>query len=104
MLLAAGAVRDDSAEHDVLVCRAARDSEGLASARKAMQTYGLLAIRERALQICVAMHALDLDALRMCAIVAEACAPFAAQLDFHLIWNLVVKVRHFQVVDKSAGE
>jgi hypothetical protein len=60
-----------------------------------IQKKALKMIRKRATEICNALYELDLDALRMCYIITEACAPYARQLDFHRVWNLVVCVRHF---------
>jgi hypothetical protein len=60
-----------------------------------VQKRALKEIREKAREICIALYELDLDALRMCYIITEACVPYARQLDFHRVWNLVVCVRHF---------
>jgi hypothetical protein len=62
---------------------------------KVVQLTGFRAIRKRAMEICIAMYDLDLDALRMSEIVIVACAPFAEHLEFHYIWDLVTTVKHF---------
>ena len=72
------------------------DAVGIESARQTIQRVGLDEIRERAFEICLALQSLRLPALQTVLILTEACAPFAAQLDFHRLWNLVVKVKHFQ--------
>lgn len=55
-----------------------------------------LVIKERATQICIALQELKLDANRICEIVFAACEPTSRALPFHLIWNLVVTVKHFK--------
>jgi hypothetical protein len=74
----------------------ADDGAGIRHARKGIQLVGFATIRERAAQICIALQPLRIPALQLCEIVTEACTPFAAQLDFHLLWNLVVAVKHFK--------
>jgi hypothetical protein len=66
-----------------------------ACSHKVVQLAGFRAIRKRAAEICIAMHDLDLDAVRMSEIVIESCTPFAERLEYHYIWDLVVMVRHF---------
>lgn len=53
-------------------------------------------IKERAIEVCIALQDLQLDANRLCYIVIEACAPFAYDLAFHNVWNLVVKIKHWK--------
>lgn len=72
----------------------ADDGADIRHARKEIQLVGFAMIRERAAQICIALQSLRIPALQLCEIVTEACTPFAAQLDFHLLWNLVVVVKH----------
>lgn len=57
-------------------------------------------IKSRAIEVCIAMQDLGLDANRMSYIVIEACAPFAYNLDFYYVWNLVVRVKHFRKKDE----
>lgn len=64
-------------------------------ARRAVQIKCFSIIKDRAVEVCIAMQDLGLDANRISYIVIEACAPFSYNLDFHYIWNLVVKVKHF---------
>lgn len=70
----------------------------IAKARKEIQKIKYQLIKERAIQVCIAMQDLQFDANRMCYIVIEACAPFTNGLDFHHVWNLVVKIKHFKLV------
>lgn len=65
-----------------------------AKARKLIQKAHFALVKKRATAICIALQELELDANRMCFIVTEACSP-NARFIWHLIWNLVVKVKHF---------
>lgn len=67
----------------------------LDQARSDLQKTRYNLIKERAFEVCIALQDLNLDANRMCHIVIEACAPFAYELNFHYVWNLVVKVKHY---------
>lgn len=67
----------------------------IAKARQELQKIKYQLMRERAVEVCIALQDLGLDANRMCFIVIEACAPFAYGLDFHYMWNLVVKIKHY---------
>ena len=72
------------------------DADGIARARRAIHAAGFRAIRERAAQVCIGLQALRVPALQLCEIVIVDCAPFAARLDFYLVWNLVVAIKHFR--------
>ncbi len=76
--------------------RVSEDAVGISRAHKEMQMVGFSVIRERASQICIALQSLRMPALQLCEIVIEDCVPFAARLDYYLIWNLVVAVKHFK--------
>jgi hypothetical protein len=56
----------------------------------------LPAIRARVLEICIALQELELPAPQLIEIVTHACAPSAAQLPYHFLWNAVVLVKHFR--------
>ena len=88
LLLAAGLVAPGCA----LV---ADDAVGVGGARKRLQCTGFAQICGRATDVCIALQSLWLPALQVVDILIEACAPFAANLDYYLLWNLVVKVKHF---------
>ena len=64
--------------------------------RALLHRVGLPLWRNRALQICMAMFELDLDALRMHMIVTMACNPLVAEWPFHRLWNIVVLVKHWK--------
>jgi ankyrin repeat protein len=56
-------------------------------------------IRSRALQICIGLQSLHLDALRTCEILLFACAienwTIAQLIPFHIWWNIATFVKHF---------
>jgi hypothetical protein len=52
-------------------------------------------IRDRALEICIAMQALSLSALEMVCILEEACGMVARSVPFRYKWELVCMVKHF---------
>jgi hypothetical protein len=41
------------------------------------------------------MQQLEIPAPQLIEIVTEACAPFAAQLPYHYLWDAVVLVKHY---------
>lgn len=69
---------------------------------KLLNTMRFAIIKPCALQICMQLHALELDANCMCEIVMAALEPTARELPFYYIWNLVTKVKHF--FDKTKNE
>lgn len=62
---------------------------------KMFNTIRFAIIKPRALQICMQLHALELDANCMCEIVMAALEPTARELPFYFVWNLVTKAKHF---------
>jgi ankyrin repeat protein len=64
--------------------------------RALLHRVGLPLWRNRALEICMAMFELELDALRMHMIVTMACNPLVAEWPFHRLWNIVVLVKHWK--------
>jgi hypothetical protein len=75
----------------------ADDVDGIADARRQIHRAGFEQIRVRATEICFALQSLQLPALQTILILIEACEPFAVQLDFHVLWNLVVTIKHHHV-------
>ena len=71
---------------DVALERARRD---IAKAR-------LDFVRHRALQVCIGLQSLRLDALQMCKILQQACGPLARLIAFHQWWNIATTVKHFR--------
>jgi hypothetical protein len=65
------------------------------AAKKRIERAGFAAIRARVLEISNAMQQLEIPALQLIEIVTAACAPFAAQLPYHYLWDAVVLVKHY---------
>jgi serine/threonine-protein phosphatase 6 regulatory ankyrin repeat subunit B len=65
------------------------------AAKKRIERAGFAAIRARVLEISNAMQQLEIPAPQLIEIVTQACAPFAAQLPYHYLWDAVVLVKHF---------
>lgn len=57
-------------------------------------------VRRRALQICVGLHCLDLDALQTCEILLHACGPVAPLIPFHRWWAIATTVKQFDFARK----
>jgi ankyrin repeat protein len=53
-------------------------------------------VRYRALQVCIGLQPLDLDALRTCEILLFACGPVAPLVLYHQWWKIATIVKHFQ--------
>lgn len=67
----------------------------LDAARRRLAAAPLECVRERAVQVSVGLHALELDALQMCAILEHACGPAAPAVPFHRWWQIATLVKHF---------
>jgi ankyrin repeat protein len=67
----------------------------LESTLRAMVRLRLDFVRKRALQICIALQSLRLDALQMCEILVHACGAVAPVIRFHHWWNIVTAVKHY---------
>jgi ankyrin repeat protein len=65
------------------------------AAKKRIEKFRFEAIRSRVLEISIAMQELEIPAPQLIEIVTHACAPFAAQLPYHYLWDAVVLVKHF---------
>jgi ankyrin repeat protein len=66
------------------------------AAKKRIEEVGFAAIRARILEICIALQPLKLPAPQLIEIVTHTCAPFAARLPYHRLWDAVVMVKHFR--------
>jgi ankyrin repeat protein len=55
-------------------------------------------VRRRALQICVGLQSLRLDALQMCEILQQSCClgRLAHLIAFHIWWQIATTVKHFR--------
>jgi ankyrin repeat protein len=67
----------------------------LAHARHRIAATKLAFVRDRALQVCVGLAALDLDALQMCEILVHACGSLATAIPFHQWWKIATTAKHF---------
>jgi hypothetical protein len=63
--------------------------------KKEIELAGFNAIRKRAGTICIAMQTLNLPAPQMIEVILQTCVPFAENLPYHYLWDLVVTVKHF---------
>ncbi len=66
------------------------------AAKKRIEQAGFAAIRARVLEICIALQEIEMPAPQLIEIVTHTCAPFAARLPYHYLWDAVVLVKHFR--------
>jgi hypothetical protein len=52
-------------------------------------------VRQRALQVCIGLQPLGLDALQTCEILVNACGTVAPFVEFHKWWKIATTVKHF---------
>jgi ankyrin repeat protein len=75
-------------------------AEQIDAMRRRIVAQRVVAVRERAFQVCVALRALDLDALCMSEILMRACererkwATIARLIPFHIWWQLATAAKH----------
>jgi ankyrin repeat protein len=65
------------------------------SARRDLAKTTLGFVRGRAVEVCIALQSLSLDALQMCEILQHACGPAARFIMFHHWWQIATTVKHF---------
>jgi hypothetical protein len=54
-------------------------------------------VRARGFEVCVGLQSMmRLDALQLSEIIRCASAPAGDHMPFHVLWNIAVKVKHFQ--------
>lgn len=70
-------------------------AESIERARRRIAMHALALVRQRALQVCIGLYSLDLDALQMCEILRHACGPFARMVALHHWWQVATAVKHF---------
>lgn len=70
------------------------DHTAIHAARAKIHSVGLEVICGRVFDICVALQDLQLPALCTVEILLVACAPFANNLPFHFLWQIVTRVKH----------
>jgi len=56
-------------------------------------------VRHRALELCIGLQSLRLDALQMCEILQFACGVFAPVTPFHIWLKIATTVKHFSNSD-----
>jgi hypothetical protein len=103
LMLAAGVAWTDHEIEQALNQRVGSGERALAeirrqvpAAKKRIERTGFTAIRARVLKICIALQDMEMPAPQLIEIVTHACAPFAAQLPYHYLWDAVVLVKHFR--------
>jgi ankyrin repeat protein len=53
-------------------------------------------VRDRALQVCIGLQLLELNALQTCEILTFSCGPVAQLIPFHIWWKIATTVKHLQ--------
>lgn len=92
--LAAGADLSDVTDPTVAAAVTV-SSEQVESARRDIAKTRLDFVRQRAMEVCVGLHPLQLDALQMCEILLHTCGPVARVVAFHEWWKIATTVKHF---------
>jgi ankyrin repeat protein len=87
--LAAGAKPDD------MYLISAPDAAQVETARRDIAKTRLDFVRHRALQVCIGLQSLGLDALQMCEIMQHSCGPVAHVIAIHQWWKIATIVKHF---------
>lgn len=64
-------------------------------ARRRISKIRLDLVRRRALEVCIGLQPLNLDALQMCEILSQSCGLFASLIQLHQWWAIATKVKHF---------
>ena len=90
--IAAGADRCDVPKQHI----AAVSDQQVDSARRCIAKVRLDFVRHRAMQVCIGLQSLDLDALQMCEILQHSCGPVAHVIAFHQWWKIATTVNHFR--------
>lgn len=74
------------------------DPQQVESARRDIARTRLDFVRDRAMQVCIGLQPLQLDALQLCEILRFACGPLARLITFHQWWKIVTTVKHFKSI------
>jgi ankyrin repeat protein len=67
----------------------------VASARRRIAAARLDFVRHRALEVCIGLQPLNLDALQLCEVLMFSCGPLARCVAFHQWWAIATFVKHF---------
>lgn len=65
------------------------------SARRGIAGARLDFVRHRALEVCIGLQPLNLDALQLCEVLIHSCGPLAHCVAFHQWWRIATCVKHF---------
>jgi ankyrin repeat protein len=101
VLLAAGADQnvvglDGFSAREILAMRGLSvDSDMVEAGRRLIAKSQLEFVRDRALQVCIGLAPLRLDALQTCEVLQFACGRFAQMIPFHKWWAIATLVKHF---------
>jgi hypothetical protein len=66
------------------------------TARREIAKVRLDFVRYRAIEVCIGLQSLRLDALQLCEILVHACGPLARLIAFHEWWKIATTVKHFK--------
>lgn len=69
--------------------------DDIASARRQIAKTRLDLVRQRALEICVGLRPLDLNALQLCEILTHSFGALGSVVPFHQWWAIATTVKHF---------
>jgi ankyrin repeat protein len=100
--LAAGASMDvandagDTVRQVLARRRLTIEPDQIEAARRDIAKMRLDFVRDRALEVCISLQSLELDALQMCEIMLFACGPVAPLISFHVWWKIATTVKHFR--------
>jgi hypothetical protein len=72
------------------------DAEQVETARREIAKVRLDFVRNRAMEVCIGLQSLRLDALQVCEILQLACGPLARLIAFHQWWKIATTVKHFK--------
>jgi ankyrin repeat protein len=53
-------------------------------------------VRFRAMDVCIGLQSLQLDALQLCEILVHACGPLAPLISFHQWWKIATIAKHYK--------
>jgi hypothetical protein len=73
------------------------DPEKVEAARRDIAKARIDFVRYRALEVCIGLQSLRLDALQLCEILQFACGPVAPLIPFHIWWKTATSVKHFRL-------
>lgn len=68
----------------------------IAAARKRLTKIRLDSVLDRALQVCIGLQPLHLDALVLCEIMMRSCGALGSLIMFHQWWKIATTVKHFR--------